>query len=212
MEDKKIKAIIFDMDGVLIDAKDWHYEALNKSLSVFGLEISRYDHLATFDGLSTLQKLALLSKTRLLPDSLHNFINELKQKYTMDITHQRCSPVFHHQYALSKLRDEGFRLAVASNSVRNTVRVMMEKSELDQYLEFYLSNQDIEKGKPDPEIYELAISKLGVSPVECLVVEDNEKGLAAAYASGANVLRVDTTLDVNYENIKNYLEELNKNA
>ena len=74
----KIKAILFDMDGVLIDAKDWHYEALNKALSLFGLEISRYDHLTSFDGLPTKVKLKKISKRFYLPESLHPFINELK--------------------------------------------------------------------------------------------------------------------------------------
>ena len=74
----KIKAVIFDMDGVLIDAKDWHYEALNKSLELFGMEISRYDHLVTFDGLPTKKKLEMLSLERGLPEELHNFINRLK--------------------------------------------------------------------------------------------------------------------------------------
>ena len=56
----EIKAIIFDMDGVLIEAKDWHYEALNRALSLFGMEISRYDHLVTYDGLPTTKKLEML--------------------------------------------------------------------------------------------------------------------------------------------------------
>ena len=52
-----IKAVLFDMDGVLIDARDWHYEALNKALAIFGMEINRYDHLVTYDGLPTKKKL-----------------------------------------------------------------------------------------------------------------------------------------------------------
>ena len=64
----KIKAVLFDMDGVLIDAKDWHYEALNKALKLFGIEINRYDHLTTFDGLPTKVKLDLLSKRFYLPE------------------------------------------------------------------------------------------------------------------------------------------------
>lgn len=100
----KIKAIIFDMDGVLIDAQEWHYEALNKALKIFGLEITRTEHIITYDGLSTRQKLNLLSKLQGLPQKLHSFINELKQQYTMDITYQLCKPTFHHQYALSRLR------------------------------------------------------------------------------------------------------------
>ncbi|MPW31304.1 HAD-IA family hydrolase [Agarivorans sp. B2Z047] len=199
------------MDGVLIDAKDWHYEALNKSLAIFGLVISRHDHLGTFDGLSTAQKLNILSKTHVLPKELHGFVNEMKQQYTMDITHQLCKPVFHHQYALSKLQKSGYKLAVASNSIRNTVKVMMEKSTLIEYLDFYLSNQDVSKGKPDPEIYHTAISKLGLSAKECVIVEDNEIGLKAARASGANVLKVDTIHDVTYDNIKSFIDEVESN-
>ncbi|MFS1977266.1 HAD family hydrolase [Vibrio splendidus] len=208
----KIKAVIFDMDGVLIDAKDWHYDALNKALEIFGLSISRHDHLTTFDGLSTGQKLKMLSKVHVLPESLHNFINEMKQQYTMDITHQLCKPMFHHQFALSKLKENGYQIAVASNSIRNTVKVMMEKSALMEYLDFYLSNQDVSKGKPDPEIYNLAILKLGLKPEECLIVEDNENGLKAAYASGANVLKVETIHDVNFDNIVQFIEEVELNA
>jgi len=62
-----IKAILFDMDGVLIEAKDWHYEALNMALDLFGMPISRDAHLSTFDGLPTKDKLNLLSKTRGFP-------------------------------------------------------------------------------------------------------------------------------------------------
>ncbi|WP_413282520.1 HAD family hydrolase [Vibrio sp. MA40-2] len=207
----KIKAVIFDMDGVLIDAKDWHYDALNKALEIFGLTISRHDHLTTFDGLSTGEKLRMLSKVHVLPESLHSFINEMKQQYTMDITHQLCKPIFHHQYALSKLKENGYQIAVASNSIRNTVKVMMDKSSLMQYLDFYLSNQDVDKGKPDPEIYNLAISKLGLTPQECVIVEDNDHGLKAAKASGANVLKVDTIHDVNFDNITKFIKEVELN-
>ncbi|UCE92765.1 MAG: HAD hydrolase-like protein, partial [Flavobacteriaceae bacterium] len=94
----KIKAIIFDMDGVLIEAKDWHYEALNKALGLFGMEISRYDHLVTFDGLPTRKKLEMISIERSLPMKLHGFINELKQQYTMDIVNTKCKPRFYHEY------------------------------------------------------------------------------------------------------------------
>jgi HAD superfamily hydrolase (TIGR01509 family) len=208
----KIKAVIFDMDGVLIDAKDWHYDALNKALAIFGLTISRHDHLVTFDGLSTGQKLKMLSKTYVLPESLHGFINEMKQQYTMDITHQLCKPVFHHQYALAKLKENGYQLAVASNSIRNTVKVMMEKSALMDYLEFYLSNQDVSNGKPDPEIYNLAIQKLGLRPDECVIVEDNENGIKAAKASGAHVLKVETIHDVNFDNITDFIKEVEGHA
>lgn len=189
------------MDGVLIDAKDWHYEALNKALALFGVEISRYDHLSTFDGLPTKVKLQMLSKRFFLPEALHAFINQLKQIYTLEIIYQRCHPVFHHEYALAKLHQSGYKIAVCSNSVRKTVELMMERSGLIDYLDAIISNEDVKKAKPDPEMYLAAIKSFDVKPCECLVVEDNPVGVLAGQASGANVLKVGTVYDVTYENI-----------
>jgi HAD superfamily hydrolase (TIGR01509 family) len=204
----KIKAIIFDMDGVLIEAKDWHYEALNLALGLFGMQISRYDHLVTYDGLPTRKKLEMLSAERGFPLRLHEFVNNMKQQYTMELVHARCKPRFHHEYALSRLKQEGYKLAVASNSVRQTVQVMMERSSLLNYLEFYLSNQDIKVGKPDPEIYLTAIQRLGLKPEECMVVEDNEHGVQAARASGAWVMVVNDVNEVNYSNLMNNIARI----
>lgn len=197
----KIKAVIFDMDGVLIEAKDWHYEALNKALGLFGMEISRYDHLVTYDGLPTRKKLEMLSTERGLPTRLHEFINDMKQRFTMELVHAQCKPRFHHEYALARLKQDGYRLAVASNSIRNTVQVMMERSALMGYLDFFLSNQDVTTGKPDPEIYTKAIQRLGLTPDECLIVEDNENGKQAARGSGAWLMEVNEVEEVNYPNI-----------
>ncbi len=196
------------MDGVLIDARDWHYESLNKALSLFGAEISRYDHLVTFDGLPTKKKLEMLSLEGGLPTRLHNFINELKQEYTWEIVYSRCKPVFHHRYALSKLKNEGYLIAVCSNSVRRTIDLMMERSGLAPYLDFFLSNQDVIKSKPDPEIYLKAINKFGLKPSECLIVEDNQNGIKAAIASGAHILKVENPDDVNYQNIIKRINEI----
>ena len=197
----KIKAILFDMDGVLIDAKDWHYEALNKALGLFGLTISRYDHLHTFDGLPTRDKLKMLSEQYFLPSQLHNFINKVKQRYTFEIINAKCRPMFQHEYALSRLKHDGYKIAVCSNSVRATIEMMMNLSELSRYIDIILSNEDVANAKPDPEIYTSAMKKLSLAPEECIVIEDNPKGIAAGKASGAFVLPVAGVLDVNYLNI-----------
>ena len=196
-----IRAIAFDMDGVLIDAKEWHYESLNRALALFGYEISRFDHLTTFDGLPTLRKLEMLTLDRGLPRGLHRLLNELKQLYTTEITHLRCRPTFAHEYALSKLKGMGYKLAVASNSVRATVELMMDKSGLRPYLEVLLSNQDVTRPKPDPEMYLTAAARLGVRPDECLVVEDNPNGIKAAEAAGCPVLAVPGVEAVHLANI-----------
>lgn len=202
----QIKAVIFDMDGVLIEAKEWHYEALNRALALFGYEISRYDHLVTYDGLPTSKKLEMLSMEKGMPRKLHSFINDLKQQYTVDKIFTDCHPVFAHEYALSMLKKENYRIAVASNSIRRTIELMMEKSNLMGYLDFFLSNQDVTKPKPDPEIYQTAVKRLGLSPRECMVVEDNHNGIQAAKAAGAHVMEVNTVYDVNYSNIKKHIE------
>jgi beta-phosphoglucomutase len=200
-----INAVIFDMDGVLIDAREWHYEALNQALGLLGLEISRYDHLSTYDGLPTRRKLEMLTEERGLPRELHGFLNELKQQYTMERVAIRCRPVFQHEFALARLKADGFRLAVASNSVRDTVAAMMERANLIGYLDALISNEDVVLPKPAPDMYLLAMERLGVAPDETLIVEDNENGIKAARASGAHVMVVASPEDVTHEAIQNRL-------
>lgn len=202
----EIKAVIFDMDGVLIDAKEWHYDALNRALGLFGMEISRYDHLVTYDGLPTRTKLTMLSMERGLPAALHAFINDMKQVYTTEIIHAKCRPAFFHQFALSRLRTEGYRMAVCSNSVRSTVGLMLDRAELSPFLDFHLSNEDVDRPKPAPDIYCAAMARLGVEPAECVVVEDNPNGIAAARTAGAHVLCVTDVREVNYANIRRFID------
>lgn len=203
-----IKAILFDMDGVLIEAKEWHYEALNRALKLFGMPISRFDHLTSFDGLPTLKKLELLSLERGLPKELHEFINEIKQKFTMEIVHSRCKPTFVHEYALSNLKSMGYKLAVCSNSVRNTVETMMQRSALADYLDFMVSNEDVSIGKPDPEMYVRAMAHFSLNPSECLIIEDNENGIKAARASGGHLLIVKEVVEVNLSNVQGCIREI----
>jgi len=206
----KIEAVIFDMDGVLIDARDWHFEALNRALGLFGYAISRFDHLVTYDGLPTKKKLEMLSLERGLPLQLHDFLNQLKQDYTLEMIYTRCKPIFYHEYALARLHAEGLRLAVASNSIRATVELMMERAALRPYFDVLLSNQDVSKAKPDPEIYTLAIKKLGLTPRQCLIVEDNPNGIKAAEAAGAHVMVVGGIADVTFQNIATHIARAEK--
>lgn len=205
---KKIKAVLFDMDGVLIDAKEWHYEAMNMALSFFGAKISRYDHIVTFDGLPTKKKLKMLTLQGKIPEGLHDIIYRLKQKYTMQMIANKCRPTFNHQYAIAKLQGEGYKLAVCSNSIRKSVETMIDQAGLSEYFDLYVSNQDVSKGKPDPEMYQKAMTEFGLSPEECLILEDNEKGIKAAIASGGHLLKIGTVDEVTYQNIKRRIFEI----
>jgi beta-phosphoglucomutase len=203
-----IDAVVFDMDGVLIDAREWHYESLNKALDYFGVEIERGEHLNTFDGLPTKTKLDMLSKQGRLPEKVHTLINKLKQKFTYEFIVRDCVPRFEHEYALSRLKRDGFKIGLASNSIKESVDLMMLRSNLHEYFDVILSTDDVVNPKPHPEIYLTAQKRLDVIPSRCLVVEDNPNGVAAAKASGAHVLIVENPDEVSYKNILNKIESI----
>lgn len=204
-----IKAVIFDMDGVLIDAREWHYVALNRALELFGFEISRHQHLTSYDGLPTRKKLELLSLDEKLPVALHGFISELKQKYTIDIIQSECHPTYKHLRLLTKLKLDGYKTALASNSVRQSIELMMTRARLLDKMDFVISAEEVTKPKPNPEIYLKAINELGFGPEECLVVEDNQHGIRAAQDAQAHVLAVQSPDDVSVENVYKRIQLLN---
>jgi HAD superfamily hydrolase (TIGR01509 family) len=198
----RISCILFDLDGVLVDATEWHYEALNRALRLFGFDITRYEHLSSYNGLPTRRKLEMLSVEKGLPVAIHSVLNRLKQLYTRDEIVARCRPVFEKEYMLSRLRHEGYRIAVCSNSIRDSLDTMVRQSGLADYLEFVVSNEDVTRPKPDPEIYHLAITRLGVTPQETLIVEDAPHGLEAARRAGAHVCQVAGFAEVDYFRVR----------
>lgn len=202
-----IRAIVFDMDGVLIDARDWHYEALNRALRLFGYEIELEEHLSTFDGLPTARKLAMLSETRGLPPALHPEINRLKQAFTMELVSERCQPMSHHRDALARLKEAGFLLGVASNAIRASVDTMMEKAELAGFLDVTMSNEDVVLPKPHPDIFLKCCARLGVKPNEAVVVEDSEYGVQSASSAGCHVLRVASVDEVKLDTILDFVSK-----
>ena len=164
----------------------------------------------TYDGLPTVMKLDMVSREQGLPRQMHDFINELKQKYTMEQVHAYCKPNFYHEYALSKLKSKGYRIGCASNSIRDSINVMLSKSELLGYMDVVFSAQDVENPKPSPDIYIKTIKALGAKPKECLIVEDNENGIKAARASGAHLLVVSDVDEVNIDNIYDAINKAEK--
>ena len=196
------------MDGVLIDAREWHYEALNKALGHFGYFISKDSHLSTFDGLPTKDKLQILSKSKKLPIGLHSHINKLKQKYTIQLSHQKCKPTFNHRYALAELSKK-YKIAVCSNSIKNTILTMMNLAGLEDFIDLIISNEEVTKSKPDPEMYLMAMDKLDLKPEECLILEDNDHGIEAAIASGGHLLKVATPDEVQLDDIEDCISSLN---
>ncbi len=202
------KSIIFDMDGVLIDARDWHYEALNLALEVFGLEISYEEHLEQFNGLSTRQKLEIISKVHSLPVELHQVISNTKQDRTLRIAAEKCFPIAQHLILFDLLRNKGYKIGVYTNSIRQTAEAMLEYAGLLNKIDVLITNQDVVAPKPNPEGYLLACNRLQVLPQNTYVVEDGEYGILAAESAGCKVIRVGSPRDVSISLIATFIPEI----
>lgn len=212
----KIKLIIFDLDGVLVDSRPLHYEALNDALSVIDEKyvINHEEHLAKYDGLSTKQKLQLLTQEKGLPPDLYSTIWELKQEKTCDIVNNKFTFDENKRDLLRQLKQDGYILYCASNSIWNTIKLMLLRKGLLEYFDYFISNEEVSHAKPNPEIYLQCIIRSGLAANEVMICEDSWIGRKSANASGAHLCPVenpeDTTLDKIKQHIK-YFEWKNEN-
>jgi len=194
-----IKLVLFDLDGVLVDAKEIHYEALNSALP-YGYKITREEHRNIYDGKKTRDKLKLLTENKNLPVELHEQIFTTKQQKTVEM----MNDISLNQPAINLFRyleSKGYLIGVCSNSIRRTLLTALSKSGLIEYCSVILSNEDVKNAKPHPEIYWKAMSMMSVLPEETIIVEDSPVGLKAAERSRANYIRVENTKEVTIENI-----------
>jgi HAD superfamily hydrolase (TIGR01509 family) len=208
-----IKLIVFDLDGVLVETKKLHYDALNKALRDVDpkYEISYDEHLAKYDGLTTHKKLDLLSRETGLSGMEFQSVWLRKQSYTSQMLRE-LNPDIRLIEILKKLKETNrYNIAVASNSIRDSVKITLLKLGLLEYVDFYLSNDDVKYPKPHPEIYLRAMINAGVTPKETLILEDSVIGRTAANNSGAYLMGVNNPIDVTYENITTHIDCINKN-
>lgn len=204
-----IKLIVFDLDGVLVDTKPYHYESLNLALSkIWGETISEKEHLEIYDGLSTKQKLKLLSDKRGLPEILHNEIWKFKQEITESSIGENIRPNELLTEVFSKLKNLGYKIAVATNSIRKTTEIILKQLKLIDFIDFTLTSDDVDLGKPNPEIYLRCVILSHLSPNEILILEDSIHGKEAAIKSGCNLLPIDSLKEVNFENIEKCINKI----
>jgi len=132
-----IKLIIFDLDGVLVDARELHYNALNKALDSIDEKyvISRDEHLSTYDGLSTTKKLNMLTKNKSLPKELHDTVWKLKQKMTMEII-DGFSVDDRIRGIIRSFKSDGYMVACATNSIRETAKLQLIRKGFFEYIDF----------------------------------------------------------------------------
>jgi HAD superfamily hydrolase (TIGR01509 family) len=201
-----VKLVLFDLDGVLVEAKEIHFNTLNLALAEVSSDyvISRAEHLSIYDGLKTEQKLTMLSAAKGLPVSLHKKIWERKQELTLEQINnfnvdRQLVELFEY------LAKAGLKLVCCSNSIRKSVFVMLTKIGIIQYFDLLISNEDVVSSKPHPEMYWKAMAAMKCFPEETLIVEDSPNGLQAAYRTNAEIWRVSGPKELTIENIKSRL-------
>ena len=205
-----IKVIAFDLDGVLLDAKQMHFDTLNQALYEIDPKyvISWTEHLLKFDGLKTNTKLDILAREKGLPEDAKSIIWSRKQELTLDslCTLERNGVLIDVLASLG----QSYKIACCSNSVRKTVFTILARLGIIEYFDLIISNEDVARSKPHPDMYWKAMSSLGSTPKETLIIEDSPVGLVAAADSGAHVLRVATSKDVTYGHIENTIKQIEK--
>src|SRR3990167_846972 len=207
-----IRAILYDLDGVLVDACDWHYEALNRALrELLGIQIDREEHKTTFNGLPTMKKLQKLVMLGRILESDIDAISNLKQKYTTKTIDEFAgldkTKVELHEHMT---RSVGIPIACVTNSVRSTAELMLERTGQLKYMSFIVSNEDVTYPKPSAEGYIQSMVRLSSQPHQTLIVEDSDVGIAAATASCARVLHVDNASNVTLDIITACVREFTR--
>ena len=207
------KLVIFDLDGVLVDSRDVHYEALNQALLNIDEKylITRDEHLSLYDGLPTSKKLAMLTERKDLPVDKHQQIWVDKQKATLEIF-SKLNHDHELMYYFQQLKDKDYQIAVASNSIRNTVKLVLLKLGLLEFIDYYVSNEDVVRNKPFPEMYWKCMTACNALPKNTVIFEDSHIGRQGALDSKANLIPIENRDDMSQDKINKAIEILSQSS
>ena len=204
-----IKGLIFDLDGVLVDTKKIHFDSLNIALEKMNFEqISFKDHLNIYDGLPTNEKLRLLEFKKKVNKKSFKKILKIKQIETEKLLKKNLRFDL-KLYNLFLNLSKKYKICIATNSIKKTLNICLSNLKIKKFVLSALSNEDVFNNKPHPEIYLKCLVKMGLRPNETLIFEDSSHGLMAAQDSGCNLFTVKSLLDINYANIRNFINNIN---
>jgi len=212
----KNKLVIFDLDGVLIDSRQLHFIALNRALDEIHprFVISWQEHLSVYDGLPTTKKLAKLTEEKGLPAEFYDQVWKAKQRHTVEL-YQDIRPNVDLQSIFEILKMNHIQIAVASNSIRQTLVMALSRLGVMEQVDFFVSNEEVKHPKPFPEMYWKCMIALKTDVKNTVVVEDSHIGREGALASGAHLVPVCNPTEVTYalgESIIDYFNGIIHNS
>ncbi len=184
-------AVIFDMDGVLVDSNPYHKVALTQFCSKYGYTLSGTELVEKVYGRTNKEWLTNLFGT-LTPEQLKQYTEEKESLYQQ--LHQRdITPVKGLIPFLEMLEENNIPKAIGTSAPRSNVDFILSNTATGKYFPVILHDTFVTRGKPDPEIYLKAIAALKMPAAKCIVIEDSLSGIAAGKASGAKVIGITTT-------------------
>jgi beta-phosphoglucomutase-like phosphatase (HAD superfamily)/dTDP-glucose pyrophosphorylase len=192
------RLFVFDLDGVLVDSKRIHFDSLNLALKSVDEKyaITEQDQEKIFEGLPTKEKLNILTKTRGLPEEEHEKIWRLKQEGSINFFKEL--KIDQELIDLFKIiKEYNVKIAVASNCIRETVKTCLTSIGVIDYVDLYLSNENVTNPKPSPEIYKSCMKYFGANESQTVIFEDSIVGKTAAYLSGAKLVSIGNRSFVN---------------
>lgn len=198
---KKIEAVIFDMDGVLVDSEEFYQERRNEFLVSQGLTVRKIP----------MNQLIGLTFKKIFPKLVENSeqfsekkVAELEEAYK-EFKKQNIIPYEtllnpDVKEVVKKLKAAHVKVAIASSSTKIAIDKMVAQCDLEDDFDLLVSGQDFRETKPNPEIYTYTVQALGVMPENCLVIEDSEAGISAAVNAQLEVWAlVDSRYQMNQE-------------
>ena len=183
-----MKAIIFDMDGVLILTEKMHYHSYCEVCKKYDCKLSQKDYNEFFAGKRTAEAFSVFLESKGKSKSLvANMVTEfrnIKRNILNNEIKKFISLRKGIKTNLRKIRHKGFKLAIATSTIKEFTDKIIKEFDLGKYFDEIITAEDVSKGKPNPQVYLLAAKRLKVDPSNCIVIEDAENGIESAKNAG----------------------------
>ncbi|MCE5185723.1 MAG: HAD family phosphatase [Planctomycetaceae bacterium] len=195
-----LKAVIFDFDGVIADSEELHYKALNEVLKRYGVDVPKAVHWQKYLGYTDQENIEAVSRDYgmgLDAAGVQSIMQEKKRLFN-DLAMREAVIIDGVEDFVRRVRAAGIRMAICSGALRSDIELMLDGAGFAEMFEVIVSAEDVQKGKPEPEGYLLALERLNrqgesLQANECAVIEDSRWGLEAAAAAGMCPVAVTTT-------------------